>query len=387
MSDVAPSSRQAFRRARVLTEVVVPACLLVVATYAVVRGDAIDFDANLWQPANAVLAGHSPYPPPDLSELVKPFFLYPPLLLGLAIPLSVFPHDVARALFFAIEVAAVVASLRLVGVTDRRVLSWASLSYPVFDALLLGNPTLLLLPPIAVAWRWRERWFPAGVAVATAGALKLFVWPLGVWLLATRRLKAAVVAALGAVCLVVVPWALLEFDGLADYEKVARLYTQFNGGPRAINVAGLVHALGGSWYAGRVIQWVCGLTVIAAACRLAYTRRSDGDRKGFALALVAALILSPVVWIHYLALLLIPLAITRPSFDRAWGVLLALWIFPLLAHGAAHVVHVDGRVIASAGPVPTIPQLVVGLGFMAYVIVVTTGRWDGVAARRPAKPA
>lgn len=362
------------RAGRALIRTALPACLLAVAAYAVLTGDGIDFDANIWQPGKDIAAGRSPYPAPELAELVKPFFLYPPLLLGLSIPFSALPHDVARGLFFMVEVAAVVGALRLVDVKDRRVYVWALLSYPVFDALLLGNPTLLLLLALAVAWRWRDQWWIVGLAVGLAGALKLLVWPLGVWLIATRRFKAAALAAAAAASGVLLPWALLGFDGLGDYAHVADLYTEHNGGPRAISIANLAQTIGLSAAAGEVLRSACGLALLGGAVVLGLRRTAESDWQAYSLVLVAALVLSPVVWIHYLALLLIALAIARPSFDRAWIVVCALWVFPLLPHEDAHTVVVDGRMFTSAGPVPTIFQLAVGLGFMLYLVVLIVRR-------------
>ena len=51
---------------------------------------------------------------------------------------------------------------------------------------------MLLMLPVAVAWRYRDRARIAGIALGVAVAAKLFVWPLVVWLLLTRRFAAAV---------------------------------------------------------------------------------------------------------------------------------------------------------------------------------------------------
>jgi alpha-1,2-mannosyltransferase len=280
------------------------------------------------------------------------------------------PHDVARVVFLALELASVLGALRLVGVADRRVLLWATLSYPVVDALLLGNPTLLLMAPIAAAWRWRERWVVAGLTVGLAGALKLLIWPLGVWLLATRRVRAAALAAVAAAAGVLLPWALLGFRGFDDYARVADLYEEFNGGPRAISIANLIHALGGGWTLGHAVQFGCGAALLAAAVARGLRRRHGDGPAAFVLGIAAALVLSPVVWIHYLALALVGLAALRPTFGRAWYAVTGLWIFPLLPHGPPHTVRAGGDVLEAAGPVPTIAQLVVGLGFVAYISVL-----------------
>ncbi len=53
------------------------------------------------------------------------------------------------------------------------------------------------------------------------------------------------------------------------------------------------------------------------------------------LAIVASLALSPIVWLHYFALLLVPLAITRPRFGPVWILPIALWVVPADGNGRA----------------------------------------------------
>ena len=60
-------------------------------------------------------------------------------------------------------------------------------SAPVIDSVRIGTLTPVLLLLVAVAWRWRDRRWVASGALAAAIAFKLFLWPLVVWLLATRR--------------------------------------------------------------------------------------------------------------------------------------------------------------------------------------------------------
>ena len=68
--------------------------------------------------------------------------------------------------------------------------------------------------------------------------------------------------------------------------------------------------------AARAVTLALGLGVLA----LAWRRRSLG------LALAAALCLSPIVWRHFFALLIVPLGLSRPRFDIAWLVPLGLWV-------------------------------------------------------------
>ena len=73
---------------------------------------------------------------------------------------------------------------------------------------------------------------------------------------------------------------------------------------------------------------------VLGACFLV-GRRAGGDRSSLALALAAALLFSPIVWIHWFALLLVPLAIARPRFSPAWLIPLVSWLCPGTGNGAA----------------------------------------------------
>ena len=74
--------------------------------------------------------------------------------------------------------------------------------------------------------------------------------------------------------------------------------------------------------------------------RLAVRLRAgpDGDLRVFAVLIGASVLASPMVWPHYVALLLVPLAIARPRMSGAWILGYALW--PILA--------IDDRVLRAS---------------------------------------
>jgi len=45
---------------------------------------------------------------------------------------------------------------------------------------------------------------------------------------------------------------------------------------------------------------------------------------------VAALVLTPILWLHYLVLLLVPIALARPRLSALWLVPLVMTIFELM---------------------------------------------------------
>jgi glycosyl transferase family 87 len=276
-----------------------------------------DFRGTLWEPARQLLEGASPYPSAtDAASLASGNpSVYPPLPIELATPLARLGFDAAFACWLVLLVAAVVAALWLVGVRDWRCYSLALLSPPVVEGLFFGNVTLLLVLLLACAWRWRARWAPSGFAVAAAVAVKPLLVPLVLWLLLTRRFRAAALSVVATVALVLVPWAVIGFDGLRQYPRLLdRLDDVYGPGTDSLPVA--LSWLGASETARRLVCLVAAAVLVALAYRVR-TRR-NGDLAVFAAMVGVSVVATPIVWPHYLALLLVPLAIRYPRPTLAW---------------------------------------------------------------------
>jgi hypothetical protein len=306
-------SRNRFATSAALAVVAAALLAAVVEKVAAAAEHASDF-GTFWRAGRAVLHGASPYPalsslPAHAGPMFAPF-VYPPAAAFAFAPFAVLPYRVAALLFLAVSVAAVVVALRLLGVRDVRCYATALASSPVFASSVLGTVTPFLFLGVAAAWRYRDRAVVVGVLVACVVAGKLFLWPLGLWLLRTRRLRAAAVAAAVGAATLVVPWAALGFAGARDYPELLRRLTELVGG-RSYSPA----ALG----AGRVVPVLVALAVVAAAVLL------RDDARLFVAAIGIALLATPILWPHYLVLLFVPLALARPSFSPAWLVPLALW--------------------------------------------------------------
>ena len=64
--------------------------------------------------------------------------------------------------------------------------------------------------------------------------------------------------------------------------------------------------------------------------------RRGFDERSLALALAAALALSPIVWLHYFVLLLVPIALARRTFGAIWLIPALFWITPYEENFAQH---------------------------------------------------
>jgi len=216
----------------------------------------------------------------------------------------------------------------IVGVRDWRCHVLALTSPVVVHGLYYGNLTVMLLLPVAIAWRYRDRAWIAGLAVGTAVAAKLFVWPLVVWLLLTRRFRAAVWAVGSSAVLVLGAWALIGFQGIADYPELLRAVQDVYA-VRSISLSTVAGALGASVSVAVLMAAIAGLVVLGAA--VLAVRHDDGDRRAFGLVVAACVIASPIVWPNYTALLLVPIAITWPRLAPAWFFGYAIWLAGALA--------------------------------------------------------
>jgi hypothetical protein len=283
---------------------------------------AFDFHGVVWQAGRDVLDGRSPYPPATREALaIGNRFLYPAPLALLSVPFALLPFAVAAALFTAILICAMALALWLFDVRDWRCYGAAFLALPVEHDLRLGALTPLLLLAVAAAWRWRDRTGPAAAAVGAAVVAKLFLWPVLVWLVLTGRRRTAVLAVAGGLAACFVGWAVISFAGLGGYPHLLAVVSDIEQGSGYSPIAaGLALGLGPG--AARLACLVAGLVVLVLAARAGDERRTLG------LAVLAGLILSPVVWLHYFVLLFAPIALLRPRFSAAWLLPSLLWLSP-----------------------------------------------------------
>jgi hypothetical protein len=290
------------------------ALALGLATFAGQDRLALDFHQELYPQAQAVVHGRDAYPPPDADLSDGTNAIWPMAAVLPVVPLTVLPPDVADWVVSLLVLAALVAALWVFEVRDWRIYGITLLWPPVIDAYQTGNATLPLLLLVALTWRFRSRVLPAGIALGVALAVKFFLWPLAIWLAAIRRTRSALVAiAVGAASLLL----LLPFTSIADYLRLLRnLSETFD--DLSYTLYALLVDLGTPSSVARAATAVGGAAVLG----LAWRRRSLGLFVG------AALLLSPIVWRHFFALLAVPLALARPRFGFAWLIPLAFWLVP-----------------------------------------------------------
>jgi Glycosyltransferase family 87 len=330
--------------------------LLAVTEKAGNRG-LYDFRGGLFNAGVAILHGHSPYQPGFLAhqaaimraggiargETTSTAFsipVYPAAANLAAVPLSLLPYGLAGALYTAISIAAMVAGIWLLGVRDWRCVLLVLVSWPFIYGLYLGAIGPFLVLGAGIAWRWRDRLWPPAIAIAAIVGAKVFPWPLGIWLLITRRFKALALTVAIGVVLTLGAWAVIGFDGLAQYPQMLSNLSFLQEG-RAVSVVSVLLVAGLSPGLASGIALALTGALLAGAWRIA--RGPDGDRKAFGLVIIAALTSTPIVWEHYMVLLFVPVALASPRLSKAW--LLPLCT-PLVVVGSSVIIPVSHKLAA-----------------------------------------
>lgn len=317
---------------------VLPAFLLVeflaVAGHSGSR-EQVDFHV-FFTAAGAVAHGHDPYPAhvgalswagPGLAQRA---YAYPPPVAILIAPLSLLSYHAAATIWALGLASAVGIALWLLDVRDWRCYGAVFLWPTTLTAISVGTISPLLLLGVAAVWRLRNR--PAGAATAAAVtiAAKLFLWPILPWLWLTGRRVAAVGALLIAVVASLLTWWWIGFAGFWSYPALLGRLTAVEA-PEGYAPAW--HAAG---YAG------LGVTAVACLAALWFVRRSE--RTALRAAVPIALVLTPILWLHYLVLLAV--ALTR-RFSWLWLLPVLLWFTPQQgAYGDAWRIVPVGAVIA-----------------------------------------
>jgi hypothetical protein len=343
-------STQAVKRASemLLLGIVAPSLFIgVIVDAATHSGSAygLEFRGNLWRPGKLILQGQSPYEPAKLDRLWHAMqhghvpaelpsvaqAVYPAPTHVLAAPLALLPFQTAMAIFVLLSIVAVIGALLLLGIRDWRCYGATFLSLAVIQGIKLGGITPFLLFMVAALWRYRHSRVGAAVCCGVAIVAKVFLWPYALWLLATGRKASFFRAAIVATVIAALGWAAIGFRGLVQYPHLLTTLAALEDQRGDSLVAGGV-VTGLSTTVARLVAVVAGFALLAAMALVAH--RGD-ERTSFVLALAAAFALTPVVWLQYFELAVVPIALYRPRLSLAWAIPLLLWVVPV--DGTLHV--------------------------------------------------
>jgi alpha-1,2-mannosyltransferase len=333
----------------------------------------------------------------DLYDYAQPdrlqgllYFTYPPFAALLLLPFAVMDFDLAVALFTAgTALAVAVTTWWLVApvARERGWPRWFAVGLalplvfaiePIRETITLGQINMLLIVLIladllfAVPGRWRL----AGAGIGLATALKLFPGIFIVYLLVTRRFRAAAVAsatAAGATLLAAAaaPRASWQFwtDALWSTERVGRLDYTANQ-----SLQGLLARLSAPQPPSRAVWLVLVVLVMAFGLwRAARAARAGDEVAGLTLTGLVAALISPITWTHHVywfvpALVLLVAAASAPGPVRRRAGLIALAIiaYAVIAFGVVSFVTFGvGRV-----PTDSLGEFLFRNGYILVALVL-----------------
>ncbi len=264
-------------------------------------------------------------------------YLYAPPLAVVTLPLTALSSLAATDVWFILHAGLFVAACALMPVPRRtRLLVFAvgALSEPVLTDFLLGNVSLVIMFLAVIGWRWLDR-PPGSVALAFAMSLRPTMGIFLAWWIVRRQWRPLAWAfCTGAVLIV----ASLPFTGTgayADYLRMLLHLSDMAGVPNNVDLGSTALSLGaGPALAAALVAVGFGVAIGAVAVSL----RRDRD-VSYMVVFGATLLLSPLLWDHYLVDLLLPTAFLAGR-GRTWalGLPLLAWlpgpIAPLLAVAA-----------------------------------------------------
>jgi hypothetical protein len=295
-------------------------------TLALQRSAGWGYDFSAYYDAAVRLIAHgSPYQAETLNGPFRPgpggLYLYSPPLALLIVPMTWLGSDAATLAWFVGRVVLLAATCAVMPVprwVKLATLGVAAISPQFLHDLNLGNVSLVVTFLAVVAWRFLDRPL-SGVAIAASMALRPAMGAIWLWWLVRRRWVAALatLAALAAILVVSVPFVGL--DSWLQYASVLRNLGDTLGVERNLDFGSTALALGAPASIANLA--LIGGYILAIGAIVVSLRR---DREiGFAVTLMSTLLLTPLLWDHYLTNLIVPAALVAAR-GRRFAVLLPL---------------------------------------------------------------
>jgi hypothetical protein len=287
---------------------------------------AFDFHHDFWVAGTLVRHGLSPFrwTRADIAALKS--FPYPAFTAILFVPFSLIPRGVGDPVFAGLCLVSCLTALWVLRVRDWRAYVVLALWGPFISGWEAGNLTLPLVLGCAAVWRYRDYPSAAGALAGALVAIKPTVWPLVLFLLFSRRDRAAAIAVLTSLVLSLIAWSIVGFSQIAVWWHLIGLQTNlmYRDG---YGLVALASHLGMSRGSGELIQYAVAAALASLCAALSWKRR---ERGAFLAAVLLMLISSPLVDSHYFTLLVIPIAMYTPRLTAAFFIPFAFWFCPAL---------------------------------------------------------
>ncbi len=210
------------------------------------------------------------------------------------------------------------AAMPVSGTARLAVFGVAALSRAVTVDISLGNISVILLLPLSLAWRWLDR--PGGsIAQVIAISLRPSLGIIPIWQLLRRQWRALIWTLGAGLALVVLTLPVVGLEGYTDYIALLRNLSDAIGASGNLDLGTTAHRLGADDLTATIALYAGYVIAIAAVL---FSLRRDRE-VGFMVAVGASLLLAPVLWDHYLALVVLPAAMLAVR-GHPWALALPL---------------------------------------------------------------
>ncbi|MEA2026716.1 MAG: glycosyltransferase family 87 protein [Chloroflexota bacterium] len=236
-------------------------------------------------------------------------YYYSPVLAVALLPAVDVPWTASSILWFVAHVLALGAACALMPVRPlTRALAFlvVALTLPVFKDTVYGNVSTLLLLPMVMSWRWLDR--PLGsIALAVGITIRPSLGLILIWQGLRRRWRALAWTVGAGLVLIALTLPFTGIGGYLDYLDALRnlnVPSTLGEGWENRDLGAVAMSLGaGTELVGFVRLGSIGLGVAAVLMSLRRDRETS-----YMVTLMATLIVVPILWDHYLAMLVIPAA-------------------------------------------------------------------------------
>ena len=287
----------------------VAAVLLVIVLVYLPRIPHLDLEVFLRAGA-ALLHHQTVYPTPGTPAVYSgSAFVYPVAAAWPFVPLALLPHPLAVGLWEALSLAAVIAACWIGSDRPSSTAVCILLCSFTIIGLQVGALSPLLFAGLVLAWRLRDQPLAFSLVAGPLITVKLFLLPILLWPLLTRRWRAtagAVAVSLGLLAIGFLAGPI----GPREYLKLLAELAAHESGRGLGLIAGL-QAFGLSGLASQAAA--VGVAAIVVALTAWACRGREDDHAFFTAGVVVSLLLTPVLWSHYLILLAAPLLARRAS--------------------------------------------------------------------------
>jgi hypothetical protein len=343
------------------------------------QGRAWGYDfAAYWHAAQRVLDGQPIYTAAQLAGTFSPqeqgAYLYPPLLAAALTPLPLIFEDPRGAMWLWAGLGLAVLIVSVTAMSRREGLGWPVIGLlvgaavalpPVGFELVMGNVHLLLVGLLAGAWLGlrggsRAGALAAGALIGVAALIKVFPLLIVLWLLLARRQLAAL-GAVGAI----VALALLSLPvvGLSAWLDYPRVLANLGPPPELWSSVAPVAAL------AEVVDFAVARLVIAAVGLglVVWSALRQPAPISFAVAVMVSMLAVPTIYVHYLALAVVPLLLLTLHGRSAIAAALAYIVLMVGSQLAlVELQPVAFRALALAGTLAPLVALLLARGQAAW---------------------